>query len=236
MCINRAFTAHTLPRRGRTPSGLSLVEVLLAAAIGAMVLGILALLVSGSMKSFAWASVSEQVHAQFLGLRNQFSRDVQQASAVVEAVTLDEVTYRTLGEPPAESLVLQLPAMDAQGNLLLGTYDFAVYTVQRTDDDGTASLRRRLFTTRAPNGNPLVGVAPSGRLPEDRVLLRNLQVPPPGAAATPMFLFHPVVDPPVVPLAEEVEMSIALQITDSASNHRTALQRYSARFRLRNRS
>lgn len=235
MCTNKGFTPPMSPRRGWTPSGLSLVEVLVAAAIGATALGILALLVSGSMKSFAWAGVSGQAHAQFLGLRNQFGRDVQQASAVVEEITLDEATYHTLGEPPAESLVLQLPAMDAQGSLLLGTYDFAVYTVQRTDD-GTASLRRRLFTTRAPNGNPLLGVAPSARLPEDRLLLGNLQVPPPGQAPTPVFLFHPAVDPPAVPLAEEVEVSLTVQAVDSTSNHRSALQHYSARFRLRNRS
>ena len=231
MFISRALTR----KRSRTPPGLSLVEVLVAAAIGVTVLGTLYLLVSGAMQSFAWASISEQAHAQFLGVREQFSRDVQQASAVVEEITLDGITYHTSEEPPADSLVLQLPAIDAQGTGLLGTYDFVIYTLQQAAD-GTGFLHRHLFTTRAPNGNPLLEVTPSARLPENRIVLRSLRVPPPGETALPLFLFYPPMDPLVVSLAQEVEMSIALQVTDATSSHRTALQRYSARFRLRNRS
>ena len=221
-----------MAKGARSLRGLSLIEVLMASAISVVLLGTLYLVFSSSLKSFAWASASGQTQAEFLTLREYLGRDIQQAGTLIDEVRLDGVTYRTPTQPPADSLVLRLPAVNDQGDLLPGVYDFALYTIEAMPRVG-ACLRRRLVTTRAANGDPLIGALESSRIPDEAILLRGI-VPSHGQGldgGTPRFLLHP----PVTAVAREVELSVTVQ-PSLPSTGRMPPQTYTTIFRLRNAS
>lgn len=221
-----------MAKDAHAPLGASLVEVLIASAISTVVLGTLSLVFSSSLKSFAWASASERAHTQFLVFREYLGRDIQQAGTLIDEVRLDGATYRTLTEPPADALVLRLPAVTDQGDFLPGVYDFALYTVEEVPQSG-ACLRRRLLTTRAANGDPLIGALRSSRTPDDAILLRGVVRSHETGLdrEAPIFLLHP----PVASVACEVELSVTVQ-SSSPSAGRLPPQTYTALFRLRNAS
>ena len=215
-------------------TGLSLVEILIAMTISMWVLALLSTMVAGSVRPLAWVTNHEKVQTDFFALREAFGRDVQHASTLVDAIHLDDALYHTTVGPTADSMVLRLPAVDADGNLLVGVYDFAAYTLEACGGDGTC-LTRRLFTTRAASGDPLGGVGPSARLPDERILIRGVQSPHPDDpiatnAIPPVFRF----DPPYVSLAREVELSVTSRSAASSRGGSAVFRTYTTRFRLRN--
>lgn len=218
-----------MAKAARFLQGLSLVEVLMASAISTVLLGALYLMLSSSLKSFAWASVSGQTHVEFLTFREYLGRDIQQAGTLIDEVRLDGVRYRTLEEPSADALVLRLPAVTDQGDFLPGVYDFVVYAIEELPSG--ACLRRRLLTTRAANGDPLLGTLRSARIPDDAILLRGV-IRSQGQGLdgdAPIFALHP----PVSAVAREVELSVTVQ-SALPSSGRMAPQTYTTIFRLRN--
>jgi hypothetical protein len=184
--------------------------------------------VSGSFRAFASASVEESAHVEFLILREFLARDIQHASSLVEQASLDGRVYRTQRGPLADSLVVQLPAMDAGGAALPGVYDFVVYAVA-DPQQGVASLTRQLFTNRDADGNPLSLLEGSARVPEARTLVKALALPQPDRGVGPLF----TPDQPIVALARQVVVEMTVQPAEP-STRRTFPQTYRAQFRLRN--
>lgn len=162
------------PSRLRSTSGVTLVELLSACAIGTVVLAGLYLLLNTSLRSLMWARTEGQTPGNAVTFYEYLSRDVRHASTVVPSVILDGAVYATETEVPARSLVLRLPGINAAG-VVLPVYDYAVYTVDATPS--ATSIRRRMFTTRALNGDPVEGTEPSSRTPQDHVLLLGIRSP-----------------------------------------------------------
>ena len=220
-----------------TRRGLSLVELVIASSIATAILALLNVVFSGSFRAVSLAGAKETMQAEFLILREYFSRDVQQASRVVKEIKLDGSLYQTLTdktpltESAAKTLVLLLPAIDAKGDVFPGVYDFVIYRMEDGHGDGIC-LRRQLFTTRAANGDPLIGLQKSVRAPDDRVLMRHVLQPNPHDESRVPPLFH--FDPPLVAVAREVTLSVAAGATGSSSDRRVIPQMYTATFRLRN--
>lgn len=213
---------------GHSRAGLSLVEVLIASLIATSIVATLYLFLFGSLQSFAVASVTQKTHAEFLVLREYLSRDIQQASALVEQVSLDGQTCWTRRGPLADSLVLRLPAVDTQGTALPGLYDFVVYSVQPSQ--GVASLSRQLFTTRNLNGHLMTPLQGSVRVPEAKVLVKELLSPQANGTVGPLFSL----DRPIVAVSREVLLTITLQAAESTYTRHIFPQTYTVRFRLRN--
>lgn len=213
----------------RSRQGLLLVEVLIACALAVPLLAVVGWFVLGSSQALAALSVTGRSHGEFLALREQLARDIQQASTVVERVVLDGAVARTPPGPGANTLILQLPAVSAEGAALTGVYDFLVYTIQQTDGQAT-SLSRQLFTNRDAGGSPVVLQSGSVRVAGTTLLARELLTVPSSGSATPLFTF----DRPIPSLVREVALTITLQATESAVTRRTFPQTYTARFRLRN--
>ena len=220
-----------------TRRGLSLVELVIASSIATAVLALLNVVFSVSFRALSLAGANETMQGEFLILREYFSRDVQQASGLVKEIKLDGTLYQTLTdettltESAANSLVLLLPAINAKGDVFPGVYDFIIYRMEDCHGNG-ACLRRRLFTTRAANGDPLIGLQKSVRVPDDRVLMRHVVLSGPYGELNipPLFRF----DPPSLALAREITLSVIAEATGLPSDRRVIPQIYTATFRLRN--
>ena len=217
--------------------GLSFVEVEIACSIATVVLALLHVVLSGSLSAFSWAGLQATSEAEFLVLREYFSRDVQQASGLVTDIQLEGTRYQTETdsaageESTARSLILRLPAIDAQGGVYPGVYDFVIYQMEACQE-GSVCVRRQLFTTRAASGDPLIGLQKSARVPDDRIVMRHALQPSSQGASDIPPLFH--FDPPSLALAREVTLSVTSQLTGPSSLHPAVPHIATATFRLRN--
>lgn len=218
------------PAGHRPISGLCLLELLITVAMALPAFAIIAFLLMGALKSFAGLSVAGQIHAEFLTLREYLSRDIQHASQLVEQVSLDGTSFQTRTGPAADSLVLQLPAVGREGNVVPQVYDFVVYRAVPEAYHRGASLVRELFIKRDANGRLLDLPDGSARVPETKTLVKALVAATPDGTGPALF----TLDRPVVSLAREVRLTITIQETESAHTRRTFLQTYAATFRLRN--
>lgn len=206
----------------RSAQGFSLVEVLIACSMAIPLLAVVGCFLFGAPHTLGALSASGRGHVEFLVLREHLARDIQQASSVVERIVLDDALFETQMGPISETLVLQLPAVSADGAAIPEVYDFAVYAVQPVNEQAT-SFSRQLFTNRDVQGAPVAQDVQSARVPDAAVLVHEL-------AAPPQFAF----DRPVASLVREVMLTITAQATDVTHTRRAFPQTFRASFRLRN--
>jgi hypothetical protein len=199
----------------------------MASVVMTSVLATLYLFLSGSLQCFGSMSTAQQLHSTFLSLQEIVGRDVRHTSRLVQTIVLDGTAYNTETGPLADSLVLQLPAVNATGQPISDVYDFVIYEL--VNADGTiASLQRRVFANRDQQGRPSASAERSVRSPESRVVANELLLPNQDGTTSPLF----ALDPPMVTLAHTSTMTVTLRATDLIGRH--VPQTYTAQFHLRN--
>ena len=182
-------------------------------------------------ESAAWGQPSDakRVAADFFELNDHLERDTRDADHVVERVMLDEKFYETGIRGATPCLVLRMPVTDSDGALVLGDYDFVVYSVEATEGQ-FGVLRRRLFPARSGNGRELERGAPESQRPaDDHILVRHLVLQPPGGKLLPAaFILNPLVPS----LTREIAVSLTMEIPNAWSAGAPMRRVYSATFKL----
>lgn len=107
----------------RPSRGLTLVETLIVAALGASMLVMLAFL----MLQFNNSLSSEQTASKASGAASAVMRDMESlivpADAVLQTHSFASGSYTST----TTSLVLEMPSIDSSGNVIASTYDYAAF-------------------------------------------------------------------------------------------------------------
>jgi|FLYL01.1.fsa_nt_gi type II secretory pathway pseudopilin PulG len=137
----------------RREVGFTMIELLLGIGVLALLSAVLSAVLVTAQRSAAIERVRSDLITENRLLVDETVRNVKQARSVVTSATLFGTTYTTDGD----TLVLAIPAIDANQNLLANTYDYQVWQQSGTNyqfiqDGATASVRpdtpSRLFSRR----------------------------------------------------------------------------------------
>lgn len=134
-------------------SGFTLVEMLVGIALVALLSVVLSAIIITSQRSAAVEKTRSDLTTGNRRLFDDTSRNVKLASTVLASATLLGTAYTT----GAETLVLQLPAIDASQNLVTGVSDLIVFRKNGSNyefiqDAGAGSVRpdtaSRIYSNR----------------------------------------------------------------------------------------
>ena len=125
---------------------MTLVEVMIASTVAFMVAGTTTAVMITSLRSTTKSMVFHRVNREARYLSDTFSRDVRGAWSVAATYTDGQTTYTT-GD---DTIVLELPSIDAQGNVIDvdNTHDAVVY---HPDGDRDGVLIREVFPDASSN-------------------------------------------------------------------------------------
>lgn len=123
-------------------SGFTLVEMLVGIALVALLSIVLSAIIVTAQRSAADEKTRSDLTVENRHLVDDTSRDIKLATTVLASATLLGTAYTT----GAETLILQLPAIDASQSLLTGVSDLVVFRKNGSDyefiqDAGAGSVR-----------------------------------------------------------------------------------------------
>ncbi|MBI2196748.1 type II secretion system protein [Candidatus Daviesbacteria bacterium] len=125
--------------------GLTLIEVLVAMGIAAVVGALLVVILVNSAGMFTEQSSKVQEGLNINDALSQVRRSIKDAGSVAESYDSGETLYTTGGN----QLVLKVASVDASGNLLVDTFDYFVFLKDQT------YLRFKTFPDPASSRQPL---------------------------------------------------------------------------------
>jgi len=111
--------------------GFTLVEIMIATGVSLIIVGIIVEVLMTSQRSFSTGVGLMRVHSNARLAMDQLTRDVKWARQIATSVTIGGTTYTT-GD---NELVLEVPSLDASGEILAVTFDTIVYHLTGASPD-----------------------------------------------------------------------------------------------------
>lgn len=135
--------------------GLTLIEVLIAMGISIAVTGLLVVIMISSAGLFSRQSISLEQGLNINDALMSVRQNIKQAKAVEASLTGGTTTYNS----SLEQLILKTPSIDSSGNIIPGTFDYAVFFKDinklrlKVFPDGSSSRKSqdRIFSTGVDN-------------------------------------------------------------------------------------
>lgn len=124
-----------IARNFRNHKAMTLVELLVVVGISVAVLAAIMVIDLLVRRTFSFNTAFINVHSQARTAMDWLSRDIRWATQIRSDVIIDSVTYTT-GD---DELVLEVPSIDSDGNIIPGVVDYIVYFLDSTD---TSKLTR----------------------------------------------------------------------------------------------
>lgn len=138
--------------------GFSFVEVLFAVTIGLMVLGMLSIFYVEGVRLTTLDLALAEINSDARLVMDKILRDARWAVEVETSRAISGTTYVTAND----ELVLEIPAIDSSGNIISGTSDYVVYTL----DASNPSILRRVVDPHAS----------SSRTSKNEIVAQNVSV------------------------------------------------------------
>jgi Tfp pilus assembly protein PilW len=137
----------------------TLVEMMVAVAIGILLFAIVTTIVLLARQSFEFSTTFIDIHGGARTAMDWMIRDIRWANQILSSVTIDTQAYATADN----GLVLEIPSIDSSGNVITGTNDYVVYHLNTSDptvleriiDANVTSSRTDMTRTIAGNVNAL---------------------------------------------------------------------------------
>jgi hypothetical protein len=175
---------QTLPLRLRSRRGISLVEVLVAVGISTLLFASVFTVNLLARQTFEFSSTYMDTHSGTRIGMDWMTQDVRWANQILSSITINSVLYTTANDV----LVLEIPSIDGNDDVISGTNDYVVYhlnaddatILERTVDADAASSRAdetRTITNNvdtlsfSSNGTALASVADVTSLTQIEVAL-----------------------------------------------------------------
>jgi prepilin-type N-terminal cleavage/methylation domain-containing protein len=142
----------------KSTRGFTLVEVLVASVIALIMSGVIIALLMVVQRSFSTGMAFMEVHSGARLAMDMMVRDMKWARQIATSVTVGGTTYTTGNNV----LVLDIPSIDAAGNIIASTYDKIVYHL-------TAATPNQIERIVSPD-------AASNRPAERKIIANNVNV------------------------------------------------------------
>ncbi len=141
----------------RQKNGFSLVEVMFSTMIGLIVMGMISILYVGANNSMVVGLSLAEINSDGRVTMDRIVRDVRRATDIETNRTISGTSYVT-GD---DELIIEVPAIDANRDILDGTFDYVVYALDSTD----ATRMRKIVD---PDGT-------SSRTSSDQIVAKNIE-------------------------------------------------------------
>lgn len=114
----------------RNNKGLTLVEVMFSAMIGLIIMGMCMILYIGANKSMVVGLALAEINSDARLAMDRIVRDVRRATDIEATRTVSGTTYVT-GD---DELIIEVPAVDSNRDVIDSTFDYIIYALDSTDD------------------------------------------------------------------------------------------------------
>lgn len=108
--------------------GLTVVEVLLAAGVGAVVSSLLLVIMINSAGLFYKESSKLQEGLNINDALARVRASIKESSSVVASYSFDSTTYTS----SVTQIVLKIPSIDSSGNIIANTFDYTIFYLDQT--------------------------------------------------------------------------------------------------------
>jgi len=137
--------------------GFTLVEVIFSTFISVIILGMVSILYVGVNNNMTMGLALAEINSDGRLAMDRIIRDVRWGTQVVTSRTVSSTNYVT-GD---DELIIQIPSIDTNGDVIVNTYDFVIYSLDPSDstrlrkivDPDAASNRSNLDQVIADNIN-----------------------------------------------------------------------------------
>jgi len=115
-------------RHRKKNSGFTLLEIVIALAIFVIIALVIASAFVSHYRLFNFSSVQSDLKSQSISILDRISRVANESSAIAASHDFGSLTLTST----STTIVFQLPAKDASGNIILSTYDYIAFNKSTT--------------------------------------------------------------------------------------------------------
>lgn len=110
-------------------SGFTLVEVMFAATIGLLVMGMIMILYVGANQNMILGMTLAEINADARLAMDRIVRDIRWGSEIETSRTVGTTTYFTGND----EIIIKVPSIDAGGTIIASTFDYVIYALDASD-------------------------------------------------------------------------------------------------------